>query len=130
MWEKLQRFMAGRYGSDQLNLFLMIVSLICIVLSWFTFRIIVVPGLACLIYSYVRMLSRDYAKRSAENAKYMALTGRARSLFQKRKKMWSQRKTHKFFKCPSCHQQIRVPKGHGHVQITCPKCRATFEGNT
>ena len=31
-----------------------------------------------------------------------------------------------FYKCPGCGQRIRIPKGHGKIQIRCPKCNATF----
>ena len=34
-----------------------------------------------------------------------------------------QRKQYKFFKCPMCKQEVRVPRGHGKICITCPKCR-------
>lgn len=128
--DKFRKFMYGRYGSDNFNLFLMIISLILLVCSWFFGRIFYIFALAALVYSYYRMFSRNHAKRSAENAKYMSVTYRIRSVFSRYKKMFSQRKTHKFFKCPSCRQQIRIPKGHGTVEITCPKCRTSFKGTT
>lgn len=130
MREKIQRFMMGRYGSDQLNRFLLIVSMVALVLSFFTFRLFYWLGVIVLIYAYYRMMSRNYGKRSAENTKYLQMTYRLRGVVGRYKKMWSQRKTHRFFKCPSCKQQIRVPKGHGHIQITCPKCRMSFNKTT
>ena len=35
-----------------------------------------------------------------------------------------------YFRCPSCHQQVRVPKGKGHIEIRCPKCGTKFIKNT
>ena len=35
-----------------------------------------------------------------------------------------ERETHKYFKCKKCKAVLRVPKGRGKIEITCPKCRA------
>lgn len=35
-------------------------------------------------------------------------------------------KIYKYFECPKCAQKIRVPKGHGKIEITCPKCGEKF----
>ena len=36
----------------------------------------------------------------------------------------------KYFKCPNCKAKLRVPKGKGRLNITCPKCRTMFHGKT
>lgn len=127
---KLQQFMYGRYGADNFNNFIIIASLILMILSWFTTRLFYLFALLLLVYGVFRMLSRNHSKRYAENSKYLAISGKIKSRVSVYKKMWQQRKTHKFFKCPSCHQYVRVPKGHGNVQITCPKCRMSFNKTT
>lgn len=43
------------------------------------------------------------------------------------KKMWDERKTTKFLKCPNCGQILSVPKGKGKIRVTCPKCRTKVE---
>ena len=43
------------------------------------------------------------------------------------KKMWNERKTSKFIKCPTCGQMLSVPKGKGRIRVTCPKCRTKME---
>ena len=130
MRERFARFMAGRYGNDQLNRFLSIVTLILLVISLFTIRFLFWIALGLLIYTYFRMLSRNIAARSAENEGFLNKTGGIRRKFRISRNRFSQRKTYAFFKCPSCHQEVRVPKGKGHIMITCPKCRTEFDKTT
>ena len=32
----------------------------------------------------------------------------------------------RFYRCPKCGQQLRVPRGRGKISITCPKCGNQF----
>jgi ribosomal protein S27AE len=43
------------------------------------------------------------------------------------KKMWTERKTSHFLKCPNCGQILSVPKGKGKIRVTCPRCHAKME---
>lgn len=45
---------------------------------------------------------------------------------QRRKMEREQKKIYRFFVCPSCSQKVRVPRGKGRIEITCPKCRTAF----
>ena len=36
------------------------------------------------------------------------------------------RRENRIYKCPSCKQRIRVPRGKGKIAITCPQCRTEF----
>lgn len=126
MREKLQRFMWGRYGNDQLNRFLMIIVLVFLVLSMIFRGPFYFLALAALIYSYFRMFSRNIAKRSAENQWYLKKSMKARGFFQKKKRELSQRKQYHIYKCPNCKQKIRVPRGRGRIAITCRKCGTEF----
>lgn len=89
--------------------------LIFILLSW---------GL--LIYEYFRMFSRNIYKRSIENQWYLSKTAKLRTFFYRQKNLMLQRKTHHIYKCPTCRQKIRIPRGKGRVEIRCPKCNTTF----
>lgn len=42
-------------------------------------------------------------------------------------KMWKERKTSRFLKCPNCGQMLSVPKGKGKIRVTCPRCRTKME---
>ena len=133
MKEKFMRFMQGRYGVDGFARFTMGVALVCIVVSNF-FRngstigaLLNTLGLAAIIYTYFRMLSRNISKRYAENQKYLAMTSKLRQRFNREKNMMQQRKSHHIYTCPSCGQKIRIPRGSGKkVEIDCPKCHTKF----
>lgn len=126
MREKLYRFMQGRYGNDQLNRFLMVLVLVFFVLSLFGAEPLYLPGILLLIYAYFRMLSRNLYKRRAENGIYMKYEYKVKQFFSTWKRDMQQRKTHHIYRCPSCRQKIRVPKGKGRIEIRCPKCSHTF----
>lgn len=126
MREKLYRFMQGRYGADQLNRFLMILVIVCLVFSLFGFRIFYVFGIALLIYSYFRIFSKNLYKRREENAAFLRLEYGFKQRFASWKRTMQQRKTHHIYRCPSCKQKIRVPRGKGRIEIRCPKCNQTF----
>ena len=115
----LQRFMAGRYGTDKLNMAILCTGLVFSLLASF------MPGaaikLVCTTIAYAlmflaifRSLSRNVYKRYEENRKFLLF-------FQKLKD-----KDHRYYNCPRCRQQVRVPKGKGKISITCPKCREKF----
>lgn len=126
MREKLYRFMMGRYGNDQLNRFLMILAMVFFVLSLFRIPFVYLIGLICLIYAYFRMLSRNTYKRSMENNRYLQKSYKIRQWFATLKRDMQTRKTHHIYRCPSCRQKIRIPRGKGRIEIRCPKCSQTF----
>ncbi len=115
-WQ-IKRFMYGRYGTDTLNLVLIIGAFLCNLFgrSYLLYLI----SLALITIALLRMFSRNIARRRRENE---VLIG----LFRRR----PDAKTHKHFVCPKCGQKVRVPKGKGKIMITCPKCGEKFAKNT
>lgn len=132
MKDRLNRFMQGRYGVDQFSRFTLIVAMVSIVLtilmrSGSVLRSILdFIGIAAIIYTYFRMLSRDFSARYKENQKYLQLTDKIRRWIQKEKYQLQQRKVYHIYKCPSCSQKIRIPRGKGKIEISCPKCHTKF----
>ena len=119
----LQRFMAGRYGTDKLNTSILFLGLILCVLSMFMpgkALVLVMTTLAylCSFVVIFRAFSRNTYKRYRENRKYLDLIARIKD------------REHRYFSCPKCKQSVRVPKGKGKIAITCPKCRERFVKKT
>jgi len=131
MREKFRRFMYGRYGNDNLNQFLMILCLICMVISmFFGGGFLYLVAIVLLVLSYYRMFSRKIYKRAQENQLYLAKTEKIRKKWRGFINRMKQRRTHLIYKCPNCSQKIRIPRGKGRIRITCPKCRCSFEKNS
>ena len=119
--------MQGRYGNDELNnalyitfIFLWIVTLITKKPYFYWI------GLVALGYSLYRSFSRDHLKRSNERLWFLKKLEQVKKLPKQMKQRWDQRNTHKFYRCSKCGVTIRVPKGKGQIEITCPKCGNKF----
>lgn len=134
-WDKMKyglaRFMSGRNGMDDLARAEWVVVWILLLLSLFIRVPIVQLILIALfwgttIHLYFRVFSKNIAKRRAENQVFANARYRLVVYFNKQKKIRQEKKVYRFFKCPDCRQKVRVPKGHGKIIITCPKCRAEF----
>lgn len=127
----LQRFMVGRYGQDLLNRDLSVVALVLCLVSMFTqWGWLYTFALVMLLFTIYRMFSKRLDKRGAEAMAYLQLQNKVKSLFIRNKTKALQMKTHKFYKCPSCGQQLRVPRGKGTISIDCPKCHTAFTKKT
>lgn len=141
MREKLARFMQGRYGVDELGRFMTGVSLVILILElvtgWYALTLVF---WAVFIIVYYRMFSRDYGKRQQENQKFLTArykfkakwyqtfhkNGSNNGGFQKLKRDIQQRMQYHIYKCPSCSQKIRIPRGKGKIMVRCPKCQIEF----
>ena len=125
-----RNFMAGRYGYDQLNTFLLILSLILCILGLLLWRPLQLLYYIPLIYCFYRMFSRSIYRREKENEKFLEMGKPVRKWYKRSLNRWKYRKTHKYFKCPYCHQYLRVPKGKGQIEINCPHCHNHFDRKT
>ena len=119
----LSRFMAGRYGGDQLNLVLIVLYLaLCAVFLFTRMLAFELLGAVVLAVSLLRALSRNVERRRVENARLLQTV---RPL----QRWWMNvhDKEHRYFKCPNCGQQMRVPRGKGRITVHCRECGAAFE---
>ena len=127
MREKLRQFMIGRYGTDGLNQFLSITSLVLLLIAIIS-RVNLCTYLvaALLIFCYYRTFSRNISKRTEENYRFYTLKDRVDNKFKGWKEQWANRKVYHYYRCPQCRQKLRVPRGRGRIQISCPRCGTQF----
>ncbi len=122
-----QRFMYGRYGNDQLNVFLICLYVVLFLAQVLTRSVLFYYlSLAVVLWAMFRLLSRNPERRRAENVKFMALTDPLARWFRLQRTI-RRDKEHRYFKCPNCGQQLRVPRGKGKITVTCRGCGASFQ---
>ena len=63
---------------------------------------------------------------AAENRWFLAQRYAVQQRFAGARTRFAQRKVYRYFRCPRCRQQLRVPRGRGRISITCPKCGTSF----
>lgn len=115
----MQRFMCGRYGNDKLNTACLTASLVILLIAMLipvpaVHLVLTLMAYVLLFWALFRCFSRNQYKRYQENRKYLLMLDRVKD------------KQNRYFRCPECHQVVRVPRGKGKISITCPKCRVKF----
>ncbi|MCR5201970.1 MAG: hypothetical protein K6D02_02605 [Lachnospiraceae bacterium] len=134
MKDKIKEFMRGRYGADHLSNFIMVFACVFMVLGILirvdVVRLILfVIAVVALVFSYVRIFSKNHVKRYNENQKYLEIKDKV--IYKiKNSKFVTKDRTVKIYKCPGCGVKVRVPKGKGKILITCPKCHTEFVKKT
>ena len=118
---KLAIFMRGRYGTDKLNLAMIVLALVFDIVNMFL-RAVWLRGIfgalsmLLLIFVIFRTFSKNIPARQKELRTFDAVLNRLKTL-----------RTHHIYRCPDCRQKIRVPRKNGvKVEIKCPKCGRTF----
>lgn len=112
----VRRVYTNRYGFDELGNFLIIVyAVLTIVNILLKSRIIYFLAEVIFIYFFIRFFSKKKFQRSEENRKFRRLKKYA-------KLVYDNRKTHHILVCKNCGQFIRIPKGKGNIEVTCPHC--------
>ena len=114
-----RNFMVGRYGTDRLNMAILgvglVASLLSVIIKFAPVNLVLFfLSYGMMFWAIFRTLSRNTYKRYQENRKYLQFLERMKD------------REHRYFDCPRCRQQIRVPRGKGKIAITCPKCKEKF----
>ena len=126
--ERVAAFMAGRYGIDRLYYFLLAICFILIVINLFVGSIIIsIIESALFAYAIFRVMSRNIYKRQQENEKFIKYADKPKQFFKLQKCKNRDRKTHVYKKCPSCKNNLRLPREKGKHTVVCPCCKTRFD---
>lgn len=129
---KIQKFMYGRYGPDELYHFLFKLYIFLLIIDLFVnSRIFDVLELLILVIIFYRFFSRKIYKRSDENRIFLKVKNKIlRPFIRVRKNFVSwikniKDKNYIYKKCRKCKTVIRLPlpDEKGIKYVKCPKCK-------
>lgn len=124
---KLASFMQGRHGMDNLGMFTLLAGLaVSLIGSMTQSALLALLGWILYILTLYRMFSRNNAKRTAENAKYLSLTSGWKKKIRQFILRLKYRKQYKYFRCPGCRTLLRQSRGLGTREIRCVRCEKQF----
>lgn len=137
--QMLLQYMNGRYGGDELNRFMLMCAAVMALLGLFfpIRRIANFVVIMILIVCYIRMSSRNIAKRAEENQNFLRL----KDNMLRRKKasggagtsaaggtVFTKKDAGKrILICPFCGEKLKVPVGAGNIRVRCPHCKQEFK---
>ena len=142
--EKLYRFFYGRYGTDQLYKFCLILLMLLLVAS-LVLQFTLPEGLASAIVSLsisvltyalmfwmiFRSMSRNIYKRRRENERYLKISGAVKRFFigNTSRKTRSANRDDQYYifrDCTRCKATLRLPRKKGKHSVKCPRCSHSF----
>ena len=83
--------------------------------------------LVLVLFAFLRVFSKQTAKRAIENRKYVTLRDSVKKKAMLLINRVKEYKTHRYRSCPNCHSTLRLQKKIGTMSVTCPKCRTSFQ---
>lgn len=126
--ERIARFMMGRNGMDPFYHFLIFVCCVIVIVNVFVNSLWLSAIETCLFcYAIFRALSRNVYKRRQENEAFVKIVSKPKNFFKLQKVKRRDRKTHVFKKCPSCKNNLRLPREKGKHTVVCPCCKTRFD---
>lgn len=123
---KLQKFMIGRYGPDELYNFLLKLYLVVFIINIFVnSKILNIIELLTIVILFYRFLSKNIKRRREENKVYLKLKTNILKPFKNLKRNYRERNNYVYKKCFKCKTTLRLPlptkRGIQHAK--CPKCK-------
>ncbi len=130
--DRLSDFMRGHYGFDDFSKALFLIGFIIFIIGiFFDSHIIsrVIYGIALIVYIYnlYRSTSKNFTQRQKENSKYLQIWSLVKKFFRSRSERFKNIRKYRYFHCPYCKTDLRVPRGKGTITLTCPKCQKQFD---
>lgn len=123
--EKFKKFMRGRYGNDELSMFLIKLYLFLFILNIiFNSHIISILELTIFVIIIYRFSSKNIYNRRKENTMYLNIKSKFLKPFKNMKRNFLD-KEHIYKRCKHCKILMKLPVDSkiGWKIAKCPKCK-------
>lgn len=114
-----------RAGMDHLSVAMLILTAIFWLLGTHLWQPLIWAGWGLLLLTYVRSMSKNKIRRHQENIRFLKYWYPIQSKLTNEMRKYRSKREHRYFKCKSCKQKLRVPRRLNRIQVTCPKCKTT-----
>lgn len=122
-----KNFMVGRYGTDQLTIALMIAGMVLTFIGdALDLNFLTMITYVIFIAGIYRVMSKNILARQKENNKFLQYWNPSKKWLGAKYSTLKSSREYKYFKCPNCKQELRVPRGKGKISVTCNKCNNKF----
>jgi hypothetical protein len=126
--DRMEQFMRGRYGTDQLNNAMLVFCLILMIAEIFVKSMLFgVFTWIVLVLMIFRTFSRNYHKRRMENDKFLWIWNKIKAELFLTIRRIKEMKAYRFRKCPRCKAVLRLPRKVGRHTAVCPCCHNEFK---
>ena len=126
--ERIARFMAYRYGIDRLYYVLIVICFALTFINLFL-RSYIISSIETILFVFAiyRVFSKNIYKRQRENEWLNKVIDKFKKFINLQKCKYRDRKTHVYRKCPSCRNNLRLPRSKGKHTVSCPCCKHKFD---
>lgn len=121
---KIQKFMYGRYGSDELYIFLFRLYFLLFIINIFlNSNLLMFLELLTIIVMFYRFFSKNIYKRSNENVAFIRVKKKILKPLDNIKRNFKDN-NHIYKRCPKCKTVLRlpIPFERGIKKTKCPNC--------
>jgi hypothetical protein len=126
--ERVNKFMNGRYGPDELCKFLFKLYFVLLIINLFIrSRTINFIALIIVFYMFFRFFSKNIYSRTKENQKFLKIKNNMLKPFKVLKMNYND-KDHIYKKCHKCGTILKLPlqRNAGFKKAKCPNCKRSI----
>lgn len=131
MRQQMEGWLYGRNGMDDFAKICYGIGLFLLFMNFFIHsRWVSLVSMGFLCYALFRIFSKNIGKRQKENMMFLQLIRGPEKYVHLYRLRIQNRKESRYYLCKGCEQIIRVPRGKGRIEITCPRCKKKFVKRT
>lgn len=127
---KLQKFMIGRYGPDDLYQFLFKLYIVLFIIDLFIqSKILSMVELLVVLILFYRFFSKNISRRRKENQTYLKMKKAVLKPFKNLKRNYQDRDYYVYKKCHKCKTTLKLPlpPKRGIQKVKCPTCKSRIK---